>query len=283
MTPGLDRLIGTSYGPFACEVTGERAAAFSSAIGGERPPPTDEAPATFANAVLFAAAPHFLRDPAVVPYTRSLLHSEQSFEWSRPLQVGEHLTVHGSVEGVRTRGALNLVSFALEASGEEGPWMQGRSVFVMSDQAASGAEELDEPAEDARPPFDTGGEPEALPAVGESLLTARCGASRADLMRYAAAAEDWNPIHFDHDAARSAGLGGVIVHGLLMGAWLARLAERYGSLSSLRLRFRDPLRPAVAAEAGGVVADIGADFAELDLLLTASGRRLVTGRAVVTP
>ena len=33
------------------------------------------------------------------------------------------------------------------------------------------------------------------------------------------------PIHFDHDAAVGAGLAGVVVHGLLMGAWIVDAAS----------------------------------------------------------
>ena len=102
-------------------------------------------------------------------------------------------------------------------------------------------------------------------------------------MRYAAASEDWNPIHLDHDAARAAGLGGVLVHGLLMAAWMGRLAGRYGVLDSIRLRFRSPLQPGVAARVTGVVGAVTADGAELNLVLAAEDQRLVTAGALVTP
>jgi acyl dehydratase len=107
-----------------------------------------------------------------------------------------------------------------------------------------------------------------------------------DLVRYAAVTRDWNPIHWDHPSARSAGLPGTIVHGLLMAGWLGRAAGRYAAdphaLTSMTIRFRKPLRPGEAATVTGNVAAVAADGADLELILESGGDRLVTGRARVT-
>lgn len=280
---GLDELIGTTYGPSPVPVTGDRVAAFAVATGDDPERWSNTAPPMFANAALFSAAPAFLQGEAAVPFTRSLIHSEQSFSWARPLEVGETLEVVGTVEAARTRGPLNLVTFSLVAATGRGPWLTGSSVFLMSSEAAAGTEDWGEPDEDIRPPFDADGGALALPLEGESLTELKCGASRSDLMRYAAASQDWNPIHFDHDAARAAGLGGVIVHGLLMAAWMGRLAARYGTLQAMRLRFRNPLRPAVPAVVTGTAAAVAGEMADLDLVLSTGDQRLVTARVSVTP
>lgn len=47
--------------------------------------------------------------------------------------------------------------------------------------------------------------------------------SREDLLEYARAAGDPNPIHLDDEAARALGLDGVIAHGML--TWARVLAE----------------------------------------------------------
>ena len=83
-----------------------------------------------------------------------------------------------------------------------------------------------------------------LPAVGSPLPPLAKSASRGDLLRYAAATGDWNPIHWDHEAAVSAGLPGIVAHGLLMAAWVVQAAARHahgdmplrrrGSVSDLR-------------------------------------------------
>jgi acyl dehydratase len=280
--PGLDDLVGTTFGPFPVAVAGERVADFASATGDDPLRWTETAPPMFANVALFSAAPAFLTAEAVVPFTKALIHSEQSFAWARPLAVGETLLVSGTVEGVRARGALNLVSFSLAAAADAGPWLEGSSAFLMSEVAATASEETVEPGFAERPEVDVAWDPLALPDPGESIATVRCGASRADLESYAAASGDRNPIHLDHDAARDAGLQGIIVHGLLMAAWLGRVAGRYGSPTSMRFRFRNPLRPAVAALITGSVREADAGAAELDLALATGDERLATARASVT-
>ena len=73
-------------------------------------------------------------------------------------------------------------------------------------------------------------------------------ASRSELVRYAAATRDWNPIHWDHNSAVAAGLPGVVVHGLLQGSWALRHAtlgtQGDRPLAAARIRFRSPLLPA---------------------------------------
>lgn len=274
----LEALTGTTYGPFEVVVAPDRVEAFTAAVGGHPRPGTP----MFANAALFAAAPAFLEDEPVVPYTRSLIHSEQTYAWSRPLEPNETLSISGVVEGVRARGPLNFVTFSLTADSPNGHWLDGRSVFLMSDQAAGSTDDETEPSFEDRPPFDHDLGLLPLPEAGAEIEQRRCGASRSDLAGYAAASGDHNPIHLDHDAARSAGLGGVIVHGLLMASWMAATAARHGSLRSMALRFRNPLRPSVPAEVSGRVRSVDEGSAELDLLLAADDVRLVTARAVVT-
>ncbi|NUL48549.1 MaoC family dehydratase [Cellulosimicrobium funkei] len=54
---------------------------------------------------------------------------------------------------------------------------------------------------------------------GESIGSATVTLSRADLVRYAGASGDFNPIHWSESTARAVDLPGVIAHGMLtMGA-----------------------------------------------------------------
>lgn len=281
----LDELTGRRFGPFTLEVSADRVHAFVTAIGDDPKRWSDFAPPVFANAALFTAAPVFLDDAVVVPFTRSLIHSEQRYTWTRPLAVGEMLEVSGTVTSVRVRGPLHFVEFAIDTQSKSGPWMTGSSVFLMSTEAAAASAEEAEPPVALRPAFGTTA-PSALPKAGEALPSYPCGASRADLVRYAAATRDWNPIHWDHDSARNAGLSGTIVHGLLMASWMANAVGRHvpgvDPLRELRVRFRNPLRPGVAAEVTGSVVD-GDDDTAIDVALAAGDERLVTGRIRVTP
>lgn len=280
--PDLVGLVGTTFGPFPVTVTGESVAEFAAATGDDPQRWSRTAPPMYANAALFSAAPAFLESEEVVPFTKSLIHTDQAFAWRRPLAVGETLAVSGTVEAVRARNELNLVSFSSVAASDFGPWLEGSSVFLMSDAAAGESVESVEPDVAERPPVDPPSGPLPLPDSGTAIDPVRCGASRADLARYAEASGDRNPIHLDHDAARAAGLEGVIVHGLLMAAWLGRAVTRYGSPTAMRFRFRNPLRPAVPALITGSVRDVDAAAADLDLVLAAGEQQLVTARASVT-
>jgi hypothetical protein len=57
-----------------------------------------------------------------------------------------------------------------------------------------------------------------------ALPERRFPAHLRDMVEFAAASGDFNPIHFDRDAARASGLADIIVPGLLKAAWLAELA-----------------------------------------------------------
>ncbi len=277
----LAEVSGRRYGPVAVPITGSSVSSFVAATGDTPDRWVHHAPPSYAAVVLFAVAPAFLADPDVVPETRSLIHTEQAFSWHRALAIGETVEVEGRVSGVRARRSLNLVSFVLSATGEAGPWLDGTATFLMSAEAAAAAVEEPEPAHDAvagtQPP-----EPTPLPAPGDEIPPMARSASRADLVRYAGASGDWNPIHWDHDAAVAAGLPGVVVHGLLMASWLSQAAARHGAghhpLAEMRMRFRKPLRPAAPASITGVVSEDGG----LSLALTSDGVTLVTAAALVT-
>jgi acyl dehydratase len=284
----LEALAGRAVGPADFVVSTATVAEFVAATGDDPDRWRHHAPPGFAAAALFAVAPAFLGDPEVVRHSRSLLHTEQAFAWQRPLAVGEVLLVRGRVVAVRSRGARQLVSFEVEAVGAEGPWMAGTSSFLLSAEAAAASEEEAEPPPAARGPGDPA-LPGLLPAYGEEIPPLRRSASRDDLVRYAAATGDANPIHTDHAAARAAGLPGVVAHGLLLAAWFFQAASRLraGShpLQSARVRFRRPLRPGVAAIVTGRVAAVGAEGAGLELALGALGSEtpLATASVRVTP
>lgn len=60
---------------------------------------------------------------------------------------------------------------------------------------------------------------------------------------YAEASGDLNPIHLDDEFARKVGLPGVIAHGMLQMALLARVAGEHGRLRRLSCRFAGMVRP----------------------------------------
>jgi acyl dehydratase len=217
------QLEGREYGPFPLRVCREKVDEFVDVTGDERSRWTSHAPPGWAAALLFVAAPHFLSDPALSDITRSVIHGEQKFRWAAPIPIEEELSVRGTVTKARERGGVWFVTFDLDA----GP-VRGTSIFLMSS---------------ARPP--AGATEESTELNPAEKDPGEFSASRADLIRYAAATRDWNSIHWDHKAAVEAGLGGIVVHGLLQAAWVLRRFER---VAEARFRFRAPLPVGKAAQ-----------------------------------
>jgi acyl dehydratase len=223
-------LEGRFYGPRPMQVATVPVADFITVTGDDPDRWKVSAPPGFAAAALFAVAPELLDEVS----ERFVVHGEQSFTWLSPLKIGSLLEVSGTVSRVRERGGNHFVFFDTEATEEEGePVLRGSSTFILSG-AVPGQPEFERP----EPPHGYRGEP----APGQ------VAASRADLIRYAAATRDWNPIHWDHDTAVAAGFPGVVVHGLLQAAWAFAAAtadtDRPRPLFSARARFRHPLLPA---------------------------------------
>ncbi|MEC3977392.1 MaoC/PaaZ C-terminal domain-containing protein [Amycolatopsis sp. H20-H5] len=69
---------------------------------------------------------------------------------------------------------------------------------------------------------------------------------RRDLVRYAGASGDLNPIHWNERAANEAGLPGVIAHGMLTMGLAARTVTEWtggpDAIAGYRVRFRRPVQ-----------------------------------------
>ena len=95
-----------------------------------------------------------------------------------------------------------------------------------------------------------------------TLATQTYTITRADLVRYAAASGDHNPIHQDEDVARSVGLPGVIAHGMYTMALAARAVGEWfpgAEVVSLGCKFTSPV--VVPAE-GGVDIEVAGEVKE---------------------
>lgn len=282
MTPG--ELEGARFGPVAHVVDRERIASFVAASGDDSERWFDTAPPGYAAALLFAVAGPFLGDVRVQEHTRTLIHVDQQFRYEAPLRAGRY-TVSGRVERVRERSGSWFVTFVAQAEHEAGAVMASTSTFLMSDRPAAAEDrERAEPQPRQRASSTAPGPPRIPTGVGP-LDPLPKSASRYDLVRYAAASGDFNPLHWDHEAARNAGLPGIIVHGLLMNAWLAQSAAAVtagdGLIVAIKARFRNALAPAAAAAVLGEVVGLDPPEADLKLRLTSAGVDMVTATATV--
>lgn len=125
--------------------------------------------------------------------------------------------------------------------------------------------------------------------AGDDLDPQDFTVTRADLVRYADASGDHNPIHQDDEVARSVGLPGVIAHGMYTMALVARAVEAWApgaEVVQLGCKFTNPV---VVPEQGGAtvtvagqVKDVADGLATIALEVTCEGRKVLgMPRAVV--
>ena len=129
------------------------------------------------------------------------------------------------------------------------------------------------------------------PAPGDTLPSRTLLITRDDLVRYAEASGDNNPIHLGDDAAQALGLPGVVAHGMLTSALaIGVVAEWAGGADSVvgtDIRFAGPVvvpadTPA-RLEVSGAVKKLSGDGSQADVALTVScGGAKVFGKAIIT-
>ena len=284
MTPG--DLEGSTIGPVAHCVDRERIDAFVAATGDRPERWIEYAPPGYAAALLFSVAGVLLNDERIRPYLATLIHVDQQFTYHGPMEWGATIEMTGTVERVRERGGAFFVTFAASGTSNDQVVLESRSTFLMSDQAAAESElDRTEPAVDDRGPNEMAAE--SHPAEIDRTFVVPKSASRGDLIRYAATTRDFNPLHWDHETARAAGLDGVVVHGLLMLSWLAQQAAAFAPgpapIATIKVRFRSALGPAEAARVEATVTEVSSDGSEanISLKLVANEADVVTGSAAV--
>lgn len=127
-------------------------------------------------------------------------------------------------------------------------------------------------------------------AVGDELPTIAIPLHRDDLVRYAGASADFNPIHWNQSFALGVGLPDVIAHGMLTMAEAIRVVTDWtgdpGALVDYGVRFT---RPVVVPDPDGTVIEVrakintkGADgLVGIDLTASVGGQT-VLARAKAT-
>lgn len=121
--------------------------------------------------------------------------------------------------------------------------------------------------------------------AGQQLQTRTIGPiTQTDIVRFAGAGGDFNPLHHDADYARAAGLPGVIAMGQMqagmLAAWIADLVG-VENLVSYSVRFVSPLAIGETLDLGGTVASTDDDTAEVTLQAAVGDRVVITGTARV--
>ena len=122
--------------------------------------------------------------------------------------------------------------------------------------------------------------------VGHELPELVKDPTTRQLVQYAGAQGDFYEIHYDHAFARSVGLPGVILHGLLKAAFLGQLVTDWigedGRLKSFEVSYRGIDQPGHPYRCRGNV--IRVDDSEIELEVWGEdeeGRRTTVGTATI--
>ena len=114
--------------------------------------------------------------------------------------------------------------------------------------------------------------------------------TKEQLVQYAQASGDLNPLHTDDDFAKSIGMDGVIAHGMLimgfLGQYVQELAGTESVVHQFNMRFGAMTVPGDTITCGGFVKEVmeidGHPAARLELFAEkAPGERVGTGSAVL--
>ncbi|MCA4132888.1 MaoC family dehydratase [Arthrobacter sp. M4] len=134
-------------------------------------------------------------------------------------------------------------------------------------------------------------------SVGQEIGTRSIAVTRQDLVKYAGASGDFNPIHWNEAFATGVELPGVIAHGMFTMGSAVQLVSDWagdpGAVVDYQTRFTKPVivadttgtgEPGAVIEVSGAVGAIDADArtARVDLTVTYDGQRvLMKSQAVV--
>lgn len=101
---------------------------------------------------------------------------------------------------------------------------------------------------------------------GQQLHTSTFDVSRQDLIRYAGASGDFNPIHWSDSTAHTVGLPGVIAHGMytlaLVGDAVTAWAGSPAAVTQLGARFT---KPVVVPDQGSTTVNVELTVHQIDL------------------
>ena len=129
-----------------------------------------------------------------------------------------------------------------------------------------------------------------MTAAGDALPPLTVHVTRADLVRYAGASGDFNPIHWSERFALGVGLPNVIGHGMLTMALAARLVTAWSgdpsAVVGYAARFTRPVvvpddDEGVTLEVTGTVKSVEDRTATVAITAAVDGKT-VLGRAVAT-
>ena len=217
-----------------------------------------------------------LDDPDVgLDYSR-VVHGEQRFTHHRPIRAGDRLVATTTIDAARSVAGNDLLTARVDLATEDGePVCTATSMLVA---AAARRDRLQSPTSPSAP---------SCPSRSSAV-------TRADLVRYAGASGDFNPIHWNERVATAVGLPGVIAHGMFTMALAGRVVTDWagdpGALVEYHVRFSRPVvvpdddAGAEVTVRGKVAALLDDGRVRVDLTVTSDGEKVLSlARATVAP
>ena len=246
---GMNReLIGTVYEqtePFT--VTAEAARAYAAATSADIAAYAgDDAlvPPMFGVAYSFGALTTPILDGDLNADLMRLVHGEQDMRFAQAVKPGALIRSTGRIADIADKSSGELLVVDIDSRDAQGARVLGvtSSLFVKGPRRKErGDGDLERSARAA----ERRAQREAFEAMPPLFVTTQTVAEDQSL-RYAEASGDHNPIHVDEDAAKLAGLPGVILHGLCSMAFVHNaLVRHFGGdplkVARLAVRFAKPV------------------------------------------
>src|SRR5689334_7110429 len=238
----------------------------------------------------------YMFESVVVGYD-TYLRTEEVFEQHRPVVAGDELTIDVELTSVRRtagRDFITVTNTFTDANGERVHTLHTTVVGVTAEDIDAGVKVAvqaammhdmnildiggsdDEYVKELRPDGDirisdggltrTPGTPAFEDvSVGDELAVHHTTLSRGDLVNYAGVAGDANPIHWDEDIAKLAGLPDVIAHGMLTMGLGAGFASAWSGDPGAVTRYAVRLSaPAIVSAKGGADIEFTGKIKSLD-------------------
>jgi acyl dehydratase len=305
--------------PVTAEIEKGHIRRFAEAIGDRNPLWTDEVAARKSRYGGIIAPPTFLRTLPLgrpdatldLPGSR-LLDGGSEWEYFVPVRPGDRVTAtRRIVDLTERRSGAGLLVFVVALAtyvnqlGEVVATQ--RTTSIRQEPAPGGGPQArpapgpsrapassEAPASKAGPQATTPGAETSLEGLkeGDEVPPLVVKPTLQDLVRYAGASGDFNPLHYDRDFAVKVGLPGIIIHGALKSAWLGRLLTdclgESGTLRKLAAQYRGVDFPGDTLTCRGVVlrryTESGAPHIDLEVWLeNGQGQRTTPCSATVVP
>jgi acyl dehydratase len=237
---GMNRdLVGKKYEqaePFTVTAEGARAYAEATNAGIAAYEGDDAvAPPMFGVAYGFGAMTAPLFDSDLNVDMLRLVHGEQDMRFFEPVRPGDRIAAASRILSIDEKATGEVLNLSLRCTNQDGNDVleTHAALFIKAPRKKRDRTEGQAPSDD---PFDSASE----------RFTVAQTVDDDQSVRYAAASGDRNPIHTDPEAAKMAGLPGVILHGLCTMAFVhnALVRETGGNphaVERLAVRFSRPV------------------------------------------